>query len=83
MWEVPALPQLHPSPMCLPPVPCLSSQAYTRSLAYDPEGAYLASVNADGTLNVWQIEDGKSQLCRRKACPKVGGRAGGWQAEPG
>lgn len=54
----------------LPPSP----QAYTRSLAYDPETAYLASVNADGTLNVWAVNDGRSQLCRRKACPKA--RAG-------
>lgn len=49
-------------------------QAYTRSIAYDPEGAYIASVNGDGTLNVWEIEGGKQQLCRRKACPKVGVR---------
>ncbi|KAI7839202.1 hypothetical protein COHA_007091 [Chlorella ohadii] len=49
----------------------LKSQAYTRSIAYDPEGAYIASVNGDGTLNVWEIEGGKQQLCRRKACPKV------------
>ncbi|KAL4439932.1 hypothetical protein ABPG75_002933 [Micractinium tetrahymenae] len=49
----------------------LAAQAYTRCLAYDPEGAYLASVNADGTLNVWEI-DTKRQLLRKKACPKVG-----------
>ena len=73
-------------------ISCPVPQAYTRSLSYDPEGAYLASVNADGTLNVWQIEDGKSQLSRRKACPKVGWvalqQAGGlagwwWRAQPG
>ena len=51
-------------------VPSLA-QAYTRSLAYDPEGAYLAAVSGDGTLSVWEIEGGKQQLCRRKACPKV------------
>lgn len=56
---------------CLVPL-----QAYTRSLAYDPEGEYLASVNADGTLNVWEIQTGKQPLCRRKACPKVG--TGAW-----
>ena len=39
-------------------------QAYTRSIAYDPEGAYLASVNADGSLNVWDLANGKQQLSR-------------------
>ena len=51
--------------------PC-ALQAYTRSIAYDPEGAYLATVNADGSLNVWDLASGKQQLCRKKACPKVG-----------
>ncbi|PSC69197.1 WD repeat and HMG-box DNA-binding 1 isoform B [Micractinium conductrix] len=49
----------------------LKSQAYTRSLAWDPESVYLGSVNGDGTLNVWEVESGKQALCRRKACPKV------------
>jgi WD40 repeat protein len=48
-------------------------QAYTRSLAYDPEGKYLASANADGGLCMWEIESGKQQLHRKKACPKVRG----------
>ncbi len=66
-WEA-QLPTVAPFPACL-------VQPYTRSMAYDPEGAYLASVNADGTLNVWEIESGKQLLCRRKACPKVSRRA--------
>ncbi|KAI3431740.1 hypothetical protein D9Q98_004782 [Chlorella vulgaris] len=49
----------------------LKSQAYTRSLAYDPEGKYLASANADGGLCMWEIESGKQQLHRKKACPKL------------
>lgn len=53
-----------------PPPSLHALQAYTRCLAYDPEGTYLASVNADGTLNVWEI-DSKRQLLRKKACPKV------------
>lgn len=56
----------------------LRAGPYTRSLAFDPEGSYLASVNADGTLNVWSLESGKQELQRKKACPKVG-RKGGWK----
>ena len=72
------LPLLHPPRPSSPSCPHLA-QAYTRSLAWDPESVYLGSVNGDGTLNVWEVESGKQALCRRKACPKVRRSvAGGW-----
>ena len=43
---------------------------YTRSLAYDPDGEYIAAVTADGTLHVWHIS-GKAELRLPKAAPKV------------
>jgi WD40 repeat protein len=61
---------IHP-PHTHPHTPPRFHQAYTRSLAYDPEGAYLAAVAADGSLAIWDIQTGKQQLLRRKACPKV------------
>lgn len=60
----------------LTPPPTHPVQAYTRSIAYDPEGAYIVAVGADGSLNVWEIEGGKHCLGRKKACPKVGAAAG-------
>lgn len=58
-------------PTCVPACAPAWVQAYTRSIAYDPEGAYVASTNGDGCLNVWEIEGGKQVLGRKKACPKV------------
>ncbi|GAB4823682.1 hypothetical protein N2152v2_010728 [Parachlorella kessleri] len=49
----------------------LRSQAYTRGIAYDPKGEYVASVSADGTLCVWDIATGKAELQKKMACPKV------------
>lgn len=43
---------------------------YTRSLAYDPDGEYVASVSADGSLQLWHI-GGKAELRLSRAAPKV------------
>lgn len=44
---------------------------YTRSLAYDPESDFLASVSAEGTLQIWDMADGKAKHTQKKAAPKV------------
>ena len=49
----------------------LKAGPYTRALAYDPESQYLASMSADGTLQVWDISKGKVDCCLRRAGPKV------------
>ena len=49
----------------------LKSQPYTRGLAYDPEGSYVAGVSADGCLSVWEIATGKLEFNAKKVCPKV------------
>ena len=59
------------APPCVPACAPAWVHAYTRSIGYDPEGAYVASTNGDGCLNVWEIEGGKQVLGRKKACPKV------------
>eukprot|EP00887_Chlorella_sp_A99_P000454 scaffold17.g454.t1 len=49
----------------------LRAPPYTRGLAFDPEGAYLASANADGSLSVWSLESGKPEVQRKGVCPKL------------
>ena len=46
------------------------AEPYTRSLAYDPDGEYVASVSADGSLQIWHIS-GKAELRLPRAAPKV------------
>jgi chromosome transmission fidelity protein 4 len=57
-----------PSPT-LPP----TSQAYTRGLAYDPEGEFVAATSADGSLAVWRVGGAGStpEYARRRACARV------------
>jgi chromosome transmission fidelity protein 4 len=43
---------------------------YTRGLAYDPEGEYIASVSADGCLQVWHTS-GKAELRLPRTAPKA------------
>ena len=49
----------------------LPSTAYTRGLAYDPESRFLASISADGTLAVWDFQNGKAVALKRKACSQA------------
>ncbi|KAK2080895.1 hypothetical protein QBZ16_000749 [Prototheca wickerhamii] len=49
----------------------LGSQPYTRGLAFDPEGRYLASLAADGSLSVHDLHTGKPVLQRRGTGPKL------------
>lgn len=49
----------------------LKAGPYTRGLAYETEGAYIASVSAAGHLQVWDIATGKAECSLRKAAPKV------------
>jgi len=49
----------------------LRSDAYTRGLAFDPEGDYLASASADGTLTVWSMTTGKVEFVKKRACSKL------------
>lgn len=49
----------------------LKAEAYTRGLAYETEGVYIASVSAAGHLQVWDIATGKAECSLRKAAPKV------------
>lgn len=49
----------------------LPSVAYTRGLAYDPESDFLASIAADGTLTIWNLQNGKAVAVKRRACSKI------------
>mmetsp|Transcript_29559 Transcript_29559/g.94836 ORF Transcript_29559/g.94836 Transcript_29559/m.94836 type:complete len:248 (-) Transcript_29559:1818-2561(-) len=50
----------------------LESEAkYVKSLAYDPNGDFLASTTADGTLQVWNLDSGEVVFQKDKAAPKV------------
>lgn len=49
----------------------LRAGPYTRSLAYDPDSEFLASVSAEGTLQVWDMADGKVKFALKGAAPKV------------
>ena len=49
----------------------LRAGPYTRSLAYDPESDFLASMSAEGTLQIWDMADGKAKHTQKKAAPKV------------
>ncbi|KAL6774417.1 hypothetical protein ACKKBG_A24930 [Auxenochlorella protothecoides x Auxenochlorella symbiontica] len=49
----------------------LASAPYTRGLAYDPEGVYLASMGADGNLTVWDIESGRPVFSKKGLASKV------------
>jgi hypothetical protein len=41
-----------------------------RSLAWDPEGTFLAASLAQGTMVVWQLELGQQEM-RKRLGPKV------------
>lgn len=46
---------------------------YTRCLAFDPEGAFLAGVQKDGQVHVWaHDEDGWRSEAKKSVGPKVG-----------
>lgn len=51
----------------------LKNEGYTRGLAMDPDGQYLAAVNADGTVTVWDMkqEPTAKQELRKRVGPKV------------
>ena len=49
----------------------LRAGAYTRSLAFDPENEFLASVSAEGTLQIWDMADGKVKYAQKRVAPKV------------
>ncbi len=49
----------------------LRAGAYTRSLAFDPESEFLASVSAEGTLQIWDMADGKVKYAQKRVAPKV------------
>lgn len=49
----------------------LKAGPYTRALAYETEGVYIASVSAAGHLQVWDIATGKPECSLKKAAPKV------------
>lgn len=48
------------------------NEGFTRGIALDPEGQYLAAANADGTVSVWDIKQEKpKQELRKRLGPKV------------
>lgn len=49
----------------------LRSEPYTRGLAYDPEGEYLAATGADGSLTVWNVGTGKAEIVKKKVCSRI------------
>ena len=49
----------------------LPTPAYTRGLAFDPEGEYVAVVGADGGLTVWRADSGAKVAARRHAAPRL------------
>ncbi len=53
----------------------LRAGAYTRSLAFDPESEFLASVSAEGTLQIWDMADGKVKYAQKRVAPKVASSA--------
>ena len=44
-----------------------------RGLAWDPEGAYLAAAQADGTLLIWDTSSGKQEARKRELRKVKGG----------
>lgn len=40
------------------------------SLAFDPQGTYIAAIHQEGTLQVWDWARGKVAFSKRRACPK-------------
>ena len=51
----------------------LPTEPYTRGLAYDKDGKYIASVSASGCVQVWDTATG-APMCKdrlKKAAPKV------------
>ncbi len=48
----------------------LKPEGFVKGLAFDPEGLFLASSQADGTLIVWDVSAGKSEM-RKRLCPKA------------
>lgn len=49
----------------------LRAGPYTRALAWEQEGTYVASLSADGHLQVWDIVSGKADCNMPKSAPKV------------
>ena len=49
----------------------LPSPPYTRGLAFDPDGAYVAGLGADGTLTVWDAATGAAAATAKRAAPRV------------
>lgn len=49
----------------------LKAGPYSRALAYDPEGTYVASLSANGHLQVWELDNGKVVCSMPKAAPRV------------
>jgi WD40 repeat protein len=60
-------------------LPCLACQvvkqlrvdAYVRSVAWDPEDKYLAALQADGSLLIWEATNWDKQPRRKRVGPKV------------
>lgn len=51
----------------------LKAGPYTRALAFEQEGVYLASLSAEGHLQVWDVATGKADCNMPKSAPKVQG----------
>ena len=49
----------------------LRAGPYTRCLAFEHEGTYLASLSAEGHMHVWDVATGKSDCSMPKCAPKV------------
>ncbi len=49
----------------------LRAGPYTRALAWEQEGTFVASLSADGNLQVWDIVSGKADCNMPKSAPKV------------
>ena len=56
---------------CLQVYRTLKAGPYTRALAFEQEGTYLASLSAEGHLQVWDVATGKADCNMPKSAPKV------------
>ncbi len=56
---------------CVQVLKQMKAEGYVRSLAFDPEGTFLAALMADGTLAIWGVKDGRVEL-RKRMGPRVG-----------
>jgi hypothetical protein len=70
-WLMPGVPPPHMQSAAL-----LESEPYVRSLAWDPDGNFLAATDAHGCLAVYEPAASSQNKTKRKKLPKVRGQGG-------